>query len=141
VCEVQSLAGWQLEVWDATTAICRYVYERDNMSGPLKLIWLDQMTNGLGSSLCTAFPMTGTVRLFNDQVAHPTEAPTATGTPAAPTVTPTGTPPTPTPTTVVHGTPMATRVYPGATPGISYAAQDWQAPEGSWGFGTPNPGR
>ncbi len=144
MCEQQSLAGWQLEVWSPqATPECRYVYRTDNVSGPLKLIWLDSMTNGLGTQLCSSFPISGTVKLYNDRVARSTATPiiTVTGTPPTSTPSPTGTPATSTPTVVPRGTQIATRVYQAVTPGNSYAAQNWATPLGTWGDYTPSPGR
>lgn len=141
LCNQRSLAGYQIEVHNAAaTPVCRHVYEEDNWTGPLKVIWGDEMTDGNGEGWCT-MPSSGTVYLLNDVVARSTAAPTVTGTPPTATATATGTPPTPTPTTVPRGTPIATRTFPGATPGLSWAAVDWEAPAGGWTWGTPNPGR
>lgn len=63
-----ALPDWWLAVHDGDDDLtCKYTYRSDNYNWPLKTVWLDQpFVQSNEDKICEAFPITGTVYLYNE---------------------------------------------------------------------------
>jgi len=61
-----ALGEWGITIENAAaTPVCDYEFDPDNFTGPLKALWLDGMQDLVDAGMCAAFPVSGTVYLYN----------------------------------------------------------------------------